>query len=95
MEASIAPLRARLRAALTRKSADMARLAAMDAVLEQALGARERSLLATVPALLEKHFVRSHAAAGVFRKDMQAVLLAELELRLQPIDGLLAALRIK
>jgi hypothetical protein len=95
MEGSIAPLRARLRVALTRRSADMARLAAMDAVMEQALWQRERSLLATVPALLEKHFVRSKAQSGTFRKDMQAVLLAELELRLQPIEGLLHALRIK
>ena len=28
-----------------------------------------------------------------FRKDMQSVLLAELEIRLQPVEGLLAALR--
>ena len=31
---------------------------------------------------------------GVFYKDMQAVLLAELELRLQPAEGLLEALRM-
>ncbi|NML96459.1 DUF3348 domain-containing protein [Paraburkholderia sp. RP-4-7] len=29
----------------------------------------------------------------VFRKDMQSVLLAELDVRLQPVEGLLAALR--
>ncbi len=29
----------------------------------------------------------------VFRKDMQSVLLAELDLRFQPVEGLLAALR--
>ena len=28
-----------------------------------------------------------------FRKDMRSVLLAELDIRLQPIEGLLAALR--
>jgi hypothetical protein len=27
----------------------------------------------------------------VFRKDMQSVLLAELDLRFQPVEGLLAA----
>jgi hypothetical protein len=32
---------------------------------------------------------------GVFRKDMQAVLLAELDVRFQPIEGLLAALRTR
>jgi hypothetical protein len=30
----------------------------------------------------------------VFREDMQSVLLAELEIRFQPVEGLLAALRI-
>lgn len=30
-----------------------------------------------------------------FRKDMQSVLLAELEVRLQPVEGLLAALRTR
>lgn len=32
---------------------------------------------------------------SVFRKDMQCVLLAELELRFQPVQGLLAALRAR
>lgn len=31
----------------------------------------------------------------VFRRDMQSVLLAELEVRLQPVEGLLAALRAR
>ncbi|WP_025596772.1 DUF3348 domain-containing protein [Burkholderia sp. WSM2230] len=31
----------------------------------------------------------------VFRKDMQSVLLAELDIRLQPVEGLLAALRTR
>ncbi|WP_128596424.1 DUF3348 family protein, partial [Paraburkholderia kirstenboschensis] len=31
----------------------------------------------------------------VFRKDMQSVLLAELDVRLQPVEGLLAALRTR
>jgi hypothetical protein len=33
------------------------------------------------------------ARRDLFRQDLQAVLLAELELRLQPVQGLLAALR--
>jgi hypothetical protein len=41
----------------------------------------------------------SAASAGawldVFRRDMQSVLLAELDLRFQPVDGLLAALRAR
>jgi hypothetical protein len=109
MELGIAPLRTRLRAKLAARSADMARLAAVDAVMEQALGPHERSLLSTVPVLLEKHFARSRpeslatppddspAPAWLqgFRQDMQTVLLAELDIRMQPVEGLLEALRIQ
>jgi hypothetical protein len=107
MDTDIGALRTRLRSALAARSPDMARLAVVDAVMEQALSARERSLLAHVPALLGKHFERLkrvHAAAeaappnawlDVFRKDLQSVLLAELDVRFQPIEGLLAALRTR
>jgi hypothetical protein len=112
MEAGIGPLRGRLRALLAARSPAMARLAAVDVVMEQVLAAREHSLLASVPALLEKHFTRlrqaspetvgepgSEAEAGewlhVFRKDMKNVLLAELDFRFQPIEGLLEALRMR
>jgi hypothetical protein len=110
METRIGDLRARLRVMLAARTPGMARLAEVDAVMEHALGARERSLLATVPALLGGHFERlckaeqenhesSAIAPGawldVFRKDMQSVLLAELDLRFQPVDGLLAALRTR
>ena len=37
--------------------------------------------------------IRPGAWLGVFRKDMQSVLLAELEIRWQPVEGLLAALQ--
>lgn len=115
METAIGNLRGRLRIALSGRAAGMAKLAMIDAVMERVLGAREQSLLGTVPTLLEAHFQRlrqAEAAAladtqaagqpatvapgawlGVFRKDMQSVLLAELEIRFQPIEGLLAALR--
>lgn len=56
MSAKIAPLRATLRATLARRSPALQRLAALDAVLDQALAARERDLLATVPALLQRRF---------------------------------------
>lgn len=117
MEASISALRGRLRATLAARSSDMARLAAVDAVMEQVLGEHERSLLSTVPVLLEKRFKRLHRTdhapqadtqapaehKGVqpeawldpFCKDMQSVLLAELDIRLQPVEGLLEALRIR
>jgi len=110
MEMALGPLRERLRASLAARSPAMAQLAAVDAVMEQALGAQERSLLSTVPGLLEKHFVRlrqAHQATpdepeggapqmawqDVFRKDMQSVLLAELDIRFEPVEGLLEALR--
>ena len=112
MEAGIGPLRGRLRALLAARSPAMARLAAVDVVMEQVLAAREHSLLAAVPALLEKHFTRlrqaspettgepeGEAEAGewlhVFRKDMKNMLLAELDFRFQPIEGLLEALRMR
>ena len=110
MEMAVGPLRERLRASLAARSPVMAQLAAVDAVMEQALGAQEQRLLATVPGLLEKHFKRvqqAHPATpeepeggvpqvawqDMFRKDMQAVLLAELDIRLEPVEGLLEALR--
>lgn len=115
MGASIGPLRASVRAALSHRSAALKRLAALDAVLEQGLATRERELLATVPALLGRRFEQLYQAhragrgeAGAaddparwlqpggwlasFGADMQAVLLAELELRLQPVAALIAAL---
>jgi len=119
MEAGIATLRENVRTTLAAVSPALARLAALDAVMEQALFPHERSLLSTVPALLQGRFealrgAGPSAAGGatgreealsegsdrgtpdgwldVFCKDMQGVLLAELELRLQPVEALLAAL---
>ncbi|WOD16480.1 DUF3348 domain-containing protein [Paraburkholderia kirstenboschensis] len=171
METGVGNLRGRLRALLAAKTPAMGRLALLDAVMERALGERERNLLASVPVLLAGHFERlrdaaqqaqdleqaaddgaqadgvasraasqaaskaevaagsgaeasveakahvqaqaqpqapapeaapTPAQAGVpgawldlFRKDMQSVLLAELDVRLQPVEGLLAALRTR
>ncbi len=112
MDAAIGPLREKLRSRLVaRKSPALGRLAAIDAVMEQALSEQERRLLAGLPALLEKYFERlrrqheaeqadnpdTSTAAALwlqrFGKDAQGVLLAELELRYQPVEGLLSALR--
>lgn len=117
MQTATGRLRGRLRDMLAQQSADMARLAEVDAAMELTLSPREQTLLAAVPALLGKHFERLHPAGqepladtppsegapaaapgawlGVFRKDMQNVLLAELDVRFQPIEGLLAALRTR
>ncbi|AYH44298.1 DUF3348 domain-containing protein [Azoarcus sp. DN11] len=115
MSASIGPLRITVRAALSGQTPALARLAALDAVMEQALAGRERDLLATVPGLLGRRFdhlyklhqlklAEAQAAddsgrwmqpggwlAG-FCREMQSVLLAELDLRLQPVAGMIAAL---
>lgn len=105
MQMATGRLRGDLRDRLAQRSADMARLAEVDAVMEGALSTREHALLGAVPALLETHFERLRAAAGAlatdpsaawldgFRRDMQGVLIAELDVRFQPVEGLLAALR--
>ncbi|QQC66152.1 DUF3348 domain-containing protein [Paraburkholderia ginsengisoli] len=120
METAVGTLRGRLRGMLATRTPAMARLAVVDAVMERALGERERNLLGSVPGLLAGHFERLRAAEqqalaapetaeasidaapvtpgawlDVFRKDMQSVLLAELEVRFQPVEGLLAALRTR
>ncbi|MDB5817878.1 MAG: hypothetical protein JWQ11_1518, partial [Rhizobacter sp.] len=108
-------LRARLRHALAAASPPMARLAALDAVMERVLAGHEHGLLAVVPGSMRKHFeaLRDGDASAqtepsapapmdgpgvvsrwrvAFCRDLQGVMLAELALRLQPVDGLLAAL---
>ena len=119
MQFRIAALRAQVREALAGQSAALGTLAALDGVLDQALAARERSLLATVPSLLEARFARlqrAHWAAqarlpgsdcpapgpaqpappdawlALACKDMQNVLMAEMDIRLQPVVGLVDAL---
>lgn len=56
MEAAITPLRLRLRQHLALHSPAMQRLAALDAVLDQAFGSRERQLLMQLPLVLAQHF---------------------------------------
>ncbi len=116
METSMTALRRRVRATLSGASPELARLADLDAVLEQVVGEQERVLLSSLPSRLEQRFERlrrAHAEASghasehstvqaprelaawtdTFRREMHDVLLAELELRLQPVEGLLEALR--
>lgn len=108
MQAATGRLRGQLRDRLA-ATPGMARLAEVDAAMELALSPREQSLLALVPALLGARFNRlRHAAAeaggdllrpapgdwrDTFRTDLRHVLLAELDVRFHPIEGLLAALR--
>lgn len=101
MHDAIGALRQRLRDALSRRSAALARLAAIDAVLDQALAAQERGLLGLVPLRLQAHFERLQRTAGedtrwqdAFHQDMHRVLRAELAHRLLPARGLLDTLLI-
>jgi hypothetical protein len=96
MEAGISTLRRRLRSALAAGTPAQARLATLDAVLERVIGARERELLAIVPRWLERSFERrrraSPPALTSFRRELMELLQAELDFRMQPVEGLLAAL---
>lgn len=138
MEADIGDMRTRLRNRLAGQSPEMAKLAALDALMERSLSVRERNLLGTVPGLLARRFAALRKATqaaeaeaqaqaqaqaqtqaeaqaeaqpeappaantentpgswlATFRKDMQSLLLAELDVRFQPVEGLLAALRTR
>ncbi|MEZ5705931.1 MAG: DUF3348 family protein [Burkholderiaceae bacterium] len=113
MEMSIDALRAHARDVLSQASPELARLAALDAMLDQMLGGREQHLLSTVPAFLKKRFeaLRRQAAADAqtlfghspeasgppgwlveLGAEFEQALLAELDLRLQPLTGLAEAL---
>lgn len=103
MELAIAPLRERVRGALAACGPAQARLAAVDAVMAQALAPQERRLLGGLPGWLERRYQREAPEGGgeaamaayweALRQELQALLLAELEHRLQPVEGLIAALR--
>lgn len=95
--ARVASLRERLRARLADVAPGLAQLASLDAVFDRALAVQERQTLAGLPTLLTRR-AEAHAAADPRRwrarlwADLQRVLQAELDLRLQPVLGLIEAL---
>ncbi|GGK14411.1 DUF3348 family protein [Luteimonas terricola] len=108
MQAATGRLRGDLRERLAQGPAGHARLAGIDAAMEGLLAPREHALLAPVVPALVARFERLHALHGAverssaagsgawrasFRSEARQVLLAELDLRFQPIEALLAALR--
>ncbi|MDB5851060.1 MAG: hypothetical protein JWP29_4812 [Rhodoferax sp.] len=110
MELMVEPLRDHLRQTLSKASPQLRQLAALDAAWEKMLEAREQNLLMTVPGFLEKRFKQLRQAHGqdepalwrqpggwvhVFEKEMQEVLLAELNHRLEPVVGLTEAFNSK
>lgn len=114
MQSATGRLRGGLRDRLSAGTPGQARLAELDALMEQVASPREQQLLAAIPALLADRYAclqrDAEAARAVddllapanpggdawrqaFRHDLQHLLLAELDVRFLPIDGLLAALR--
>lgn len=100
MEMRIEALRAHVRQTLSLTSPPLAQLAALDAVLAQMLAGREQKLLGSVPSFLKARFkdlYTTRASADdnrwldTFEHDFQQTLLAELDLRLQPIVGMVEA----
>ena len=105
MESRIHRLRQRVRQTLTGTSQTMAQLAKLDSTLHQALSTQIRKSFAVVPRLLARHFEQlrqqphpiaadeqASAWLAQFYRDMQSLLLAELDIRLQPVIGLIEAL---
>jgi hypothetical protein len=102
MEQLIAPLRDHVRQEVSRHSPRLRQLAALDAVFEHALARREQALLPTVAARMKRRFEHWRATgtdandAGAWERDFAAewrqVLQAEVDLRLEPVAGLIEAL---
>ena len=105
MALSVDALRGHVRQRMAAATLDLAQLAALDAAMELLLGAREQRLLATtLPAFLKARFGALRQAARLtntpedlrwlqtFAAEFEQILLAELDLRLQPVTGLIEAL---
>ena len=123
MDRLIDPLRDHVRQALSRTSARLRQLAALDTVLAQTLAVRQERLLPTPPSLLQRRYEQLRQAhlqawkaraadAGAdaaalddpthwrvsgawlhrFEQDWRQALLAEVDLRLEPVRGLAEAL---
>ncbi|RYY91447.1 MAG: DUF3348 family protein [Comamonadaceae bacterium] len=102
MEQLIDPLRDHARQVLARASTGLRQLAALDAALEQALASRTHKALPAIGALLDRRYkeLRRDGATAEdpqawlerFRDDWRQALLAELDLRLEPVAALAAAL---
>lgn len=104
MEMSVDALRGHVHGRLMQSSAGHARLAALDAHMQVLFGGREQRLLAQLPTFLKARFaaLRHEAVTSesppdpcwlqTFADEFEQVLLAELELRLQPVMGLIESL---
>lgn len=104
MELAVETLRDHVRQVLSQTSVRLRQLAALDAALEKTLGVREKVLLSKLPALLGRRFEHLKKTVGdgldgaqpqrwldVFGQDVEDLLLAELNFRLEPVAGLVEA----
>jgi hypothetical protein len=95
MSSQVRALRSRVRLAVAKSSPALRQLATLDAVMERALAGREQPLLGLVPMLLQRRVERAlaepEASPEAIIRQCQAFLLAELELRLEPVVGLIEA----
>jgi Protein of unknown function (DUF3348) len=107
MEMSVDALREHVRQQLAQSTPAMAQLAALDAVMDQLFSGREQRLLSQLPAFLKARFAALRQQATPpdipdvpddlrwlqhFAAEFEQILLAELDLRLQPVTGLIEAL---
>ncbi len=104
MERRIAKLREDIRQAIAEQSQTLAHLAALDRTLDELFQPQFRKFFHTVPRLLQQRFSHwEQTTAGHeitaetlqstrFGAELMQVFLAELDLRLKPILGLLEAL---
>lgn len=98
IELKLSPLRAHVRELLGQSSPRLRKLAALDVALDGIFCEREGKLLQKLPSLLEKRFKylrKTHPETTdwlpAFGREMQSVLCAELDLRMQPVLGLIEA----
>jgi hypothetical protein len=95
MEQMIRPLREHVREALSVASTGLHKLAALDAALDGVLAPREQAVMPTTATLLQRRFGQLRKAGEpieAFEKDWRQALLAEVDLRLEPVLGLVDAL---
>ncbi len=106
MEHHISGFQRQVRDGLTQSSAEMAQLATLDRSLFEIMAKQTRRAFGTVPVMIAKHMIwhfdhrsatTSDQAAEhpawflLFLNDLKQILLAELDIRLQPVIGLIEA----
>ena len=100
LEMSVDALRGHVRQTLTQGTPRLAQLAALDATLAQMLGGREQRLLNNLPNFLRARFTELRRQPltteqnwlATFNTELEQTLLAELDLRLQPVVGMIETL---